>query len=39
MPEQQRITLFSRQDQAALRRLQHVAAAVITLVWCFRAWN
>jgi len=39
MPEQQRTTLFGRQEEAAIRWLQQVAAADIKLVWCFRAWN
>jgi len=39
MSEQQRTTLFGRQDQAAIKWLQQVAAAVIKIVWCFRAKN
>ena len=39
MSEQQRTTLFGWQDQAAIKWLQQVAAAVIKLVWCFRAKN
>ena len=35
LPEQ-RTTLLGRQDQAAIKWLQQVAAAVIKLVWCFR---